>query len=77
MPRPPSGKAKGLPGWVWIGFALILLFCVPWYFPAGGAARPYVWAFPFWGFIITGFCVSLAVYTAWVCLVVWKTGRKK
>lgn len=66
-----------LPAKVWIGFAILLTMCVPWYFPRGAAPGPGVWAFPFWGAVVVGFSILLAIYTAFIYLYVWdeRAGR--
>lgn len=70
MSDDPSPK---IPAWVWIGFAVLMALCVPWYVPAGGMIEPRIWAFPLWGWVVVGGCVLLAAYTAFVYLKVWKS----
>ncbi len=65
-------RRPDLPWWSWAGFAIILVFCMPWYFSFTGVDGIRVWAFPLWGAIIVGFSFLLAVYTAFVYLRVWK-----
>ena len=66
-----------LPAWAWAGFAVLLALTVPWYFPAGGAVEPRVWAFPLWGAIVAGFALLLSIYTAVVYLFVWDDLEKR
>ena len=56
---------------------VLLILCVPWYFPAHGAATPHLWAFPLWGAVIVGFAFLLAVFTALVYVYVWPSAHKK
>ncbi len=64
-----------MPGWIWIGFAILLAMCVPWYFPREAAPGPGVWAFPGWGAVVVGFSILLAIYTAFIYMYVWDDGE--
>ena len=66
-------RGSELPWWVWVGFAVLFVFCVPWYLSCASIKGPGIWAFPLWGAIIVGFSFLLAGYTAFVYLRVWRT----
>ncbi|KAB2331413.1 hypothetical protein [Bacillus mesophilum] len=56
--------------WIWIILVLITLGNVPWYF-SDSMVEPYVFGFPFWGFIILIFSVILSAYLSWLCMTQW------
>ncbi len=56
--------------WIWIGLVIILLGNVPWYF-SEAMVEPFIFGFPFWGFIILVFSVILSAYLSWLCLTQW------
>ena len=72
-----SAPQRGLPGWIWIGFGILLALCVPWYVSSGESSTSSFWAFPVWGAVVVGFAFLLAVFTAFVYLRVWRDAPKK
>jgi hypothetical protein len=45
-------------------YGLLLVFSVPWYFPAGNG-EPLVLGFPLWCFVSLGCYIGLALLTVW------------
>jgi len=43
-------------GWLWVVFVIILVFSVPWYFPAG-SIYPIILGFPYWAAV----CVVMSM----------------
>ncbi len=56
---------------VWLGFILIYLLAVPWYFPTG-SWKPLIMGFPYWGFAVLIATLALSIYYAYVVLYRWK-----
>lgn len=66
----PGHHKDAFPMWVWVALAAILVLCTPWWIPDGWV-EPTVWGFPFWGVLMVGGFVVLAVFTAWVYELLW------
>lgn len=64
--RNPSGGGAG----AWKLYALLLVFSVPWYFPAG-SGEPLVLGFPLWCFVSLCCYVGVALLTIWCIDRLW------
>ncbi|WP_082234428.1 hypothetical protein [Halobacillus massiliensis] len=56
--------------WIWIGFVLILLAIVPWYFPRGGEVA-IILGFPYWALTSLFFSIVLCAYLSWLSVSQW------
>jgi hypothetical protein len=54
----------------WLIYALLFVFSVPWYFPAGGV-EPFVLGFPLWCFVSLSCYVGVALLTIWRIDSIW------
>lgn len=62
-----------LPRWIWIGYAVLLPLCVPWYVSAESLSIIGYWALPAWCWILLAAYVALAIFTGVALLVGWRT----
>jgi hypothetical protein len=57
---------------VWL-ICLLLVFSVPWYFPAG-SGRPLVFGFPLWCLVSLGCDAAIALLVVWRLPRLWDDG---
>ncbi|WP_020007649.1 hypothetical protein [Salinicoccus albus] len=55
---------------IWIGFAIIFVLLIPWYFPAGGETMM-IYGVPLWALVIIGMSVFLSLYITYVIKYHW------
>ena len=64
---------RRLPRWIWIGYAVLLPLCIPWYVNVEALIVSGFWALPAWCWILLAAYVALAVFTGFAFLVGWRT----
>lgn len=59
--------------WVWAVVALLLFFCVPYFF--AGTYEPLVFGIPLWFLTVLGAALALTVFTVYVVLCQWRVAE--
>jgi hypothetical protein len=70
MPDPGSKKSP-CPWRLALGFALLFIVAVPWYWRDGGGESPLVLGLPLWVAVSTGVAFLIACLAAWTAFRAW------
>ena len=68
--RDPNPKTSPLPRRLAVGFALLFIAAVPWYW-AGGGETPLVFGMPLWVAVSTGVSFLISCLAAWAAFRTW------
>ena len=68
--RDPNPKTSPLPRLLAVGFALLFIAAVPWYW-TGGGETPLVFGMPLWVAVSTGVSFLISCLTAWAAFRTW------
>ena len=68
--RDPNPKISPLPRLLAVGFALLFIAAVPWYW-AGGGETPLVFGMPLWVAVSTGVSFLISCLAAWAAFRTW------
>ncbi len=68
--RDPNPKTSPLPRLLVVGFALLFIAAVPWYW-AGGGETPLVFGMPLWVAVSTGVSFLISCLAAWAAFRTW------
>jgi len=66
----PNPKTSPLPRLLALGFALLFIAAVPWYW-AGGGETPLVFGMPLWVAVSTGVSFLISCLAAWAAFRTW------
>lgn len=55
--------------WIWIGYGILFLVAIPWYWPEGD--ERILFGFPLWVIVSVGVSFLISCYTAWLFLSGW------
>jgi len=67
---PPNPKTSPLPRLLALGFALLFIAAVPWYWADGGE-QPLVLGMPLWVAVSTGVSFLISCLAAWAAFRTW------
>ncbi|MBC8245727.1 MAG: hypothetical protein H8E20_15220 [Verrucomicrobia bacterium] len=73
MPNPDLNSSR-LPRLLALGFALLFIVAVPWYWGDGGGETPLVLGMPLWVAVSTAVSFLISCLTAWAAFRAWPSG---